>query len=222
MTLKEAALARHTVRRYIDRPISPQIVSLIDNRIKENNEKFNLNMKLVTENGDAFNSLISLFLAKGVRNYIILAAEDTPAANEHVGYCGADIMLYAQILGLNTWWVGATFSKKGAKKNIDIKENEKIIGVIAVGYGAEQGIPHKSKAAHEIASYAAPVPEWFSDGVNAVLLAPTALNKQAFKIVGDGNKVSITCDNGNFSQVDLGIGKYFFEVGAGKENFLWI
>ena len=31
----------------------------------------------------------------------------------------------------------------------------------------------------------------------------------------------MTCDNGVFSGVDLGIGKYHFELGAGRENFDW-
>ena len=34
-------------------------------------------------------------------------------------------------------------------------------------------------------------------------------------------KVTITAGNGHFSGIDLGIGKYFFEVGAGKDNFEW-
>lgn len=59
------------------------------------------------------------------------------------------------------------------------------------------------------------------DGVEALLLAPTALNKQAFTVRGDGNKVYLTCDSGHFAGIDLGIGKYHFEVGAGKDNFEW-
>ena len=55
----------------------------------------------------------------------------------------------------------------------------------------------------------------------AVLLAPTALNKQAFTLRGEGRSVLMTCDNGVFSGVDLGIGKYHFELGAGRENFDW-
>ena len=32
---------------------------------------------------------------------------------------------------------------------------------------------------------------------------------------------TITAGEGHFSGIDLGIGKYHFEVGAGKENFDW-
>jgi len=32
----------------------------------------------------------------------------------------------------------------------------------------------------------------------------------------------MTCSNGSYSGADLGIGKYHFELGAGKDNFEWM
>ena len=78
------------------------------------------------------------------------------------------------------------------------------------------------KTPSDISSYEGDEPQWFKDGVEALLLAPTALNKMAFTVKGTGNKVSLSCENGIFSGVDKGIGKYFFEAGAGKENFEWV
>lgn len=221
MTIKEAMETRHTVRKYIDRPIPQEIVQKLSERIAQNNEAHQLNLKLVTENDEAFGTVVKLIMAKNACNYIILAGNATEDTEEKIGYCGADIMLYAQTLGLNTWWIGGTYSKKGTKRNADLKENEKIVGIIAVGYGATQGTPHKSKKPEEISSYKGTAPEWFKNGVNAVLLAPTALNKQAFTITGEGNTVSMIYDKGVFSGVDLGIGKYHFEIGAGVEMFEW-
>ena len=57
--------------------------------------------------------------------------------------------------------------------------------------------------------------------MSALLLAPTALNKQAYRVSGKDNKVTLTCDSGHFAGIDLGIGKYHFEVGAGKDNYEW-
>ena len=82
-------------------------------------------------------------------------------------------------------------------------------------------MPHKSKTADAISSYDGDTPQWFMDGIEAVLLAPTALNKQAFTFRGKENKVSISCNNGIFTGVDTGLAKYHFELGAGKENFEW-
>ena len=38
---------------------------------------------------------------------------------------------------------------------------------------------------------------------------------------GEGRSVSLTCGGGHFAGIDLGIGKYHFAAGAGKENFVW-
>ena len=69
-------------------------------------------------------------------------------------------------------------------------------------------------------------PEWFVEGMKAALLASTAINQQKFEFVlHDGNKVEaktrFTMLNG-YAPIDLGIAKYHFEVGAGKESFEWV
>ena len=119
MDLKEAMEQRHTVRSYIDRPLPSEVIRLLAERIQKNNEAYRLHMQLITENIEAFGPLLRLILAKGVRNYIILSAPAGPTVEERLGYCGADVMLYAQTLGLNSWWVGGTFNKKGVQKNAD-------------------------------------------------------------------------------------------------------
>lgn len=220
MTMQEAMEARHTVRSYTERSLPADTVRLLQERIAAHNERYGLAMKLVTENTTAFPAALKLVLAKGVRNYIVLAG--AADAGEKLGYSSADLMLYAQTLGLNTWWVGGTFSKKKVRKAAAVEDGAKIVGIVAVGYGVTQGVPHKSRAPQEISTYSGAAPAWFQDGVRAVLLAPTALNKQAFSIQGRGREVSMTCDNGTFSAVDLGIGKYHFELGAGKDNFTWV
>ncbi len=220
MTIKEAVKERHMVRQYTDKTIPADIVKLINARIAENNKKYNLHLTLVVDNSDGIGTMAKLLLSKTVNNYIVLAGTDTPRLDEKLGYCGADLILYAQTLGLNTWWVGGMFNGRGALKNLSNKK-VRVNGVIAVGYGQTQGIPHKSKTAAEISEYKGDAPQWFTDGVEALLYAPTALNKQPYVVKGDGNKVSISAGDGHFSGIDLGIGKYHFEVGAGKENFEW-
>ena len=89
-----------------------------------------------------------------------------------------------------------------------------------MGFGVTPGVAHKSKTAAEVGSYEGPAPQWFADGVQAALLAPTALNKQCFRIAGEGGKVSISENGGTFSGADIGIVKYHFELGAGNA-FEW-
>lgn len=220
MTLQEAIYERHTVRKFMDKDIPADVVTLLQNRVRENNEKYGLQLELVTDNGDSVPGFAKLFFAKGVRNYFVLAGDDDAKLDEKLGYCGSDLMLYAQSLGLNTWWIGATYSKKGVAKNTHAK-NAIINGIIVVGYGKDAGSLHKMKMPDEISSYEGAIPDWFKAGIDALLHAPTAMNKMAYTVKGHGNKVSITCSNGKFARIDLGIGKHHFELGAGMDNFEW-
>lgn len=218
MDFKEAMYQRHTVRRYTGKRIPEDIVERLNRYIREINERYGVSVVLKTEDTQALPAVIKLTLARGVRNYFIMCGEDRADLEETLGYCGAGLMLYAQTLGLNTWWVGGTFSRK---RMTEMCSGRRVIGVAAVGYGQTQGVPHKSKAAGQIGEYDGAAPPWFERGIEAALLAPTALGKQAFTIRGRGNLVTVNCDNGIFSGVDTGLVKYHFELGAGKENFEW-
>ena len=71
------------------------------------------------------------------------------------------------------------------------------------------------------------VPGWFKAGMEAALLAPTAMNQQKFKFtLKEGNKVkaepTFSLAGKAYLNYDLGIVKYHFEVAAGKENFTWL
>lgn len=217
MTMKDVMNQRHVVRKFTNKPISEELVKKLNDRVSDDNEKSGLSMKLVINNSKGLNTVAKMFFAKGVKNYVILAGSDSENLNEKLGYYGADIMLYAQTNGLNTWWIGSTFNR-----NVDkIVPGNKVIGIIAVGYGATQGVAHKSKTSAEVSEYMGEEPEWFKQGVQAALLAPTAMNKQPFKLVGKDTNVNITCDGDGFTGVDTGIVKYHFELGAGNSNFLW-
>ena len=217
MDMKEAMKARHMVRKYTGKTIPADIVDRLNKRVRINNEQHGLSIRLMINDKTAVPGVIRLILAKGVNNFFIMAGPD--GADELCGYCGADLMLYAQTLGLNTWWVGGTYNRKGAAEK---SGGATPVGIIAVGYGQTQGVPHKTKTADAVSSYAGDVPDWFKEGVDAALLAPTALAKQAFIMKGEGSTVHIDCDNGIFSGVDTGLVKYHFELGAGKENFEWV
>ena len=111
MDLKEAMQKRHMVRKYIDKSLPDDLINRINERISMNNEKHKLSMKLMINNNKGVNSIMKLIMAKGVNNFIILAGDNSENLDERLGYSGADIMLYAQTLGLNTWWVGGTFNR---------------------------------------------------------------------------------------------------------------
>lgn len=217
MDLKQAAQERHTVRKYLDKPIPTDVQTLIDQRIEDNNEKHHLAIKLVTNDNTGIWAVMKL-VAKNVNNFIVLAGDDADDLGERLGYASADLMLYAQALGLNTWWIGGSYNKSVRK----FVGDKKVVGIVTIGYGATQGVQHKMKTYEQVAHYEGEAPEWFKQGIAVALLAPTAINKMAANFTGKGDEVHLEVNNGAFSGVDKGIIKFHFEIGAGTEHFRWI
>lgn len=178
-------------------------------------------MQLVLDEPHAFEGFMAHYgKFSGVRNYIALIGRKGNDLEEKCGYYGEKIVLYAQTLGLNTCWVGLTYSK--VKSAFQIDPGEKLCLVIAIGYGQTQGVSHNSKPREKVMNTEASPQDWFLRGIDAALLAPTAMNQQKFTFTCKGNLVSAKAGLGFYSKTDLGIVKYHFELGAGKENFRWV
>ena len=61
-------------------------------------------------------------------------------------------------------------------------------------------------------------PDWFREGVEAALLAPTAVNQQKFLFSLRNGEVTVRAKGiGACLQTDLGIVKYHFEAVSGHE-----
>lgn len=67
---------RHTVRKYLDKPLDVDLISLLNARIEQNNELYDLTLKLVMNNSDGISSLARLMSNNTVQNYIILAGKE--------------------------------------------------------------------------------------------------------------------------------------------------
>ena len=222
MTIMEAMEVRHSVRQYTGQKIPDEIAGRLKEEIAACNEESGLHIQLVTDEPKAFGSMMAHYgKFSGVRNYIALVGPRSGKLDELCGYYGERLVLLAQALGLNTCWVAMTFSKGAAKKRLSIAGGEKLVIVISLGYGAVQGVPHKSKRAEDLAPDSGQAPEWFRAGVAAAMLAPTAMNQQKFKFTLRGDTVSAKAGMGFYTKVDLGIVKYHFELGAGTDRFRW-
>jgi len=222
MDIKEAIRSRHSVRAYTDQPIEGEILSQLQQMIQECNEESGLHIQLLVNEPSAFTGMMARYgKFENVKNYIALVADKQQDAEEKCGYYGEKIVLHAQQLGLNTCWVALSFSKGKAKSAITINSGEKLMMVISLGYGANQGVVHKNKPIEAISRMQEMEPQWFRQGMDAVLLSPTAMNQQKFYFEQTGNKVKATAGSGFHTKVDLGIAKYHFEVGAGEADWEW-
>lgn len=220
MTLKEAMQARHSVRQYREEALRKEDAALLREEIEACNAESGLHIQLVCGEPKAFSGLLARYgKFSGVTNYIALVGKKGPDLSETCGYFGERIVLRAQQIGLNTCWVAMTYSKVSSA--FSAGEGEKLCAVIAVGYGKTQGSGHRVKSVREVTEGEPPFPEWFVSGVEAALLAPTAMNQQKFRFALQGNRVSATAGSGFYTKLDLGIVKYHFAMGAGADAFTW-
>ena len=253
MTLQEAIQARHSVRAYKELPLANETVRVLVDKITELNQKGRLHMQLIQNEPKAFQGTLAKYgKFRNVNNYIVMAGKkaasqreesktrlDSPEReqartkfksddlDERVGYYGEQLVLLAQTLGLNTCWVGLSYSKVPGTYVLD--EGEKIACYIAIGYGETQGVGHKIKTVEQVSNISDITPLWFKKGVEAALLAPTAVNQQKFSFEYIGmrnNRHQVRAKKGfsmiGYTQMDLGIAKCHFEIGAGEVNFEWV
>lgn len=227
MTLQDAVAARHSVRAYRSEPLDETDSLLMQKKIDEVNKTSGLHIQLVQNEPKAFKGIFAYGKFRGVVNYMVMVGKKSPDLDERVGYYGEMLVLYARTIGLDTCWVGLSYRK--IDNTFVLGEGEKVACYIAIGYGETHGVSHKIKTPEQVSNVSAASPAWFRNGVDAALLAPTAINQQkfSFEYLGVKDGVPLVRANKGFSLVgytsmDLGIAKYNFEVGAYDAHFRWV
>ena len=220
MELLNAIKQRLSVRSYLDKPIDTDVRDELRKYIDKCNQEGNLHIQLIENEPQAFaKGLFHYGLFSNVKNYIALVGKEDSTFDERCGYYGEKIVLKAQMLGLNTCWVGGTYKK--IESVVDLKPGEKFLMVIAIGYGENQGREHKYKKVKDLSIGYPELPDWFIKGVEAVAMAPSALNQHSYRFGLRDEKVYVKKGLGIALDTDIGIAKYHFEVAAGKDSSIW-
>lgn len=217
-----AAIAtRHSVRRYLDKPIEPEKVATLREAAGRINRESGLNIQLVLDEPRAFSAgMLKYGMFRGVRNYLVMAGPKGPEAEERIGWYGEELVLLARTLGLNSCWVGLTYKK--IPGTFTLRDGDTVHADIALGYGESQGVQHPLRPLGDFVEAEGELPGWFRAGMEAALLAPTAINQQKFKfILHPGGVVEARAQTSlaGYARMDLGIVKYHFQLAAGAENF---
>jgi len=218
MTEKEAIMVRHSVRQYKADSIEEEKCVELNNIIDECNSKSGLNIQLILDDAACFDTFLAHYgKFSNVKNYVALVGKKSVEnLDELCGYYGQKIVLAAQMMGLNTCWVAGTYDK--GKCKAVVQPDEKIVCVISIGYGVNQGHERRSKPMEKLCNVAQQdMPAWFKDGMEAAMKAPTAINQQRFFVTLDGENVTIKAKFAAMAKIDLGIVKYNFEVASGKK-----
>lgn len=226
--------ARHSTRGFNRQPIEPDKLE----QIKSVCQDFRLpaaRAALATEGVEnIFVGAIGPYgKVKGAPCYIAFVGDmSNPNAYEQLGYVGEGIVLEATGLGLATCWVAGFFRAEAAAKNIELKENERVLAVTPIGY-ARSGVSIDDRLAHLIAksptrkplsklSGGLPYeewPDWIKSAIEAARLAPSAVNRQPWRFTVAKDSITVSVDNLEDThkipkRLDCGIAMLHIEVTA--------
>ena len=246
---------RFSSRTYHKRPISDDHQERLEEFLStEINSPFGTKtrFRLIAASDEDMNSLRDLGtygMIKNARGFIVGAAKTTEKCLEDYGFMLERIVLFATGLGLGTCWLGGTFKKSGFARSISLRDDEVLPAVIATGYSMEKpsirdsiirfgagsknrkhwqslffsGEMNRALAEKTAGSYRVPL--------EMVRLAPSASNKQPWRIIKDTNceifHLYLQRSKGHdknwkligredLQRIDMGIAMCHFEVTAGE------
>lgn len=177
---------------------------------------------------------------KGAESYLIGVLDKTEKDALEFGYLFEKLILFVTDLGLGSCWLGGTFKKSDFEKSLSLKENEYIPIVSPVGYAADKRrLTEAAMRSFVGAANRKPRSELFFDGsvskplteeaaapyssaLELVRLAPSASNKQPWRVIKDEKGLHFfLCRTKGYGVPsydvqlnDLGIAKCHFELCA--------
>lgn len=177
----------------------------------------------------------------GEDTYVAAKHKKAPNAEVAFGYSFEKFILFATSLGLGTVWLAGTLDRNSFEKAIELKEDEVMPAVSPIGYAAKKrsvretlmrkGIKSDDRLPFETlffkGGFQQPLKEteaghWLIP-LQMLRLAPSATNKQPWRVIVDGNKVHFYEEQtkgyarestGDIQKVDLGIAICHFEIAA--------
>lgn len=169
-----------------------------------------------------------------------------PHAEEAFGYAFEKVVLFAESLGVGTTWIAGTMNRDAFERAMAVSGNEVMPCVSPLGYPAKKmslkesmmrkGIRADSRIAFGKlffdGSFGKPLTESkagkLADVLEAVRLAPSAVNKQPWRIIVCGDKAHfyekrskgyVSADGWDIQKIDMGIALSHFELAAQERGF---
>lgn len=226
--ISEIIKRRHSVRSYKNIELSKEILEKIHNYLNEINNSEGIfggsaRVELVQKHTEEKEVKLGTYgVIKGANYYLAVAYKDSDYALEDLGFLFEKVILYCTSLGLGTVWLGGTFNKSNFSKAIQLSEAEKLPIVAPVGIEEEKksiiakvfaGSSSKRKDFGQVffnEKFDTPLTyeeaKDYSEVLEMVRIAPSAMNKQPWRILKEGNTYHIYSEGkSEISKIDIGI-----------------
>ena len=228
MTLREAIDVRKSNRNYLQVPLKEEYAKALEASIEKINAESGLKIQLVQGASESFEK--SYLGVKGASCYFAMVGDkDMPYLHEKIGYYGEQLVLEATALGLGTCWLNVIYSQD--LWPCKLEDNDKLVIIVAVGESAEEikiddefavnlSLHRSSRPIEYMYTADGEVPDWFIEGMKAVVKAPSSQNSQPVKFFYCSSKIVAYVDSGSKSRnIELGIAELHFELASGVKVF---
>ncbi len=179
----------------------------------------------------------SLFMGAKIKN--------TTNTSVAFGYSFEKFVLYAQSIGLGTVWIGGTMNRSAFEKAMELENDEIMPCMSPIGYPAKKMSLRESMMRKAVkgdermpfeklffnGSCDTPLTKEkagkFAEPLEAVRLAPSAVNKQPWRVIADGNNVHFYLKRSNgfnyndkldMQMIDMGIALCHFDLVAKEKG----
>ncbi|MDO5292306.1 MAG: nitroreductase family protein [bacterium] len=233
-SIRETIQARHSVRNYHDTPLSDELIKKINDYIETTENPFHkkVTIKLVGTSKEGESVKLGTYgVIKGASQFLVASCDKGENALMALGYSLEKVILYCTSLGLGTVWLGGTFQKSNFSKAVNLTKDQVLPVVSPVGYESSKktlisSVFSKSSNVRKDFSeiffentFATPLTlersGEFSQPLEMVRLAPSAINKQPWRALRIGDTVHFyLASTKNLSRIDLGIALCHFDLTA--------
>lgn len=228
----QAIQKRISRRSFLQQKVSEEKIQKLQTMATQLNKESGLTFEILLEGSSMFSDLSKSYgMFKNVQSLILLKGPMDNISVEKSGYYGEKLVLELTKLGLGSCWVHGTYDKNNPM--LQGQGDNRLICVIPFGEVTAQtttkekmirGISHRrTKTAKEMTNAGKEAPNWFWNAMEAVQLAPSALNSQKTKILLQEGKIIAQIGAVKETDfIDLGIAKLHFEIGADNgKRFQW-
>lgn len=224
---------RRSIRTFDGRRLSNEDLQKIKEFAKTADNPYNVDIEwyfLDTKKED-----LKVPVIVGCDTYIVGKVKRCEHFEEAFGYSFEKIVLYAMSLGVGTTWIAGTMDRKAFEKAIDLKDDEVMPCISPLGYPAEKmsfremmmrkGIKADTRKNSDELFFAEEfgkpliIDDEMKEVFEAVRLAPSAVNKQPWRIIKFDNsfhfykKAEIKAEAIlDVQKIDLGIALCHFDL----------
>ena len=234
MNIMELIRTRKSVRTFDGKQISSNEIQQLSDYCRTITNPYEIPVSFILLDAEKYG--LSSPVITGEHLYIAAKVPKTEHCEEAFGYAFEKMVLYAWSLGIGTTWIGGTMKRENFEKAIQLNETEIMPCVSPLGYPAKKrsvkeiGMRTAIRADKRMSdkelffenNFSAPLNVSDKNVLNAleaVRLAPSAVNRQPWRIVKQGNVYHFyeyrSLGRGSGSEwdvqkVDMGIALYHF------------